>query len=157
MTKFLIKSLICACTVFVFSHAQAELVDKSKTLVKTEADMLAYYAQNFAARDASWRRAPRLELPQRVLRRSRSGEIFKLEARLTVDKQGEITSVEIVQSSGNPYLDAAAKNSFRKAQLHPFIREGEPVEAYVIVPVEFKVLEHQCSIPPDYKILKNGC
>ncbi|WP_019672815.1 energy transducer TonB [Psychrobacter lutiphocae] len=139
MKPFVIKSLICVSALAFYSHAQAELVDKSTTMVKTEADMLAYYAQTFATRGASWKKTPNLKVPYSVTTRHNSGDTFKLSARLDVAKDGSITNVSIVQSSGDQRLDTAALAAFKNAKLNPFIIDGRPVPGRITIPVVYKI------------------
>lgn len=93
----------------------------------------------FSASQASWVRAPNLSFPERARQQGRSGDVFNVSLKLTVDKQGKITQVQLLSSSGNAIIDREAQREVRRARLHPFIRNGVPVVGVVTLPLQYKI------------------
>lgn len=52
---------------------------------------------------------------------------------------GRVKQVELQQSSGYPVLDRAALRHIRKSRFHPALKDGQPVEMTVRVPVVFEL------------------
>lgn len=79
---------------------------------------------------------PNTSLPLLVWRHTtaRSGDIFNVLLELHVDKNGHITEVQLLQSSGNVIIDAVAMIQIREGQLNPFQKNGVPVN--VTVPMQ---------------------
>lgn len=57
--------------------------------------------------------------------------------RLLVGAEGQVDSVEVARSSGHPGLDSAAVHGARRMTFEPAVRGGQPVAAWVDVPVRF--------------------
>ena len=72
--------------------------------------------------------------PQEALRR-RIGGTVRVQA--TVATNGSVERMDIAQSSGNRYLDRAAMEAVRRWRFTPAMRNGQPVSATVVIPVDF--------------------
>ncbi|BAV98597.1 poly-beta-1,6-N-acetyl-D-glucosamine biosynthesis protein PgaD [Lysobacter enzymogenes] len=79
--------------------------------------------------------SPKPVYPLDALRQSESGLVT---LRVQVSAQGEPTRVDVSRRSGFRALDRAAVSTVRRWKFAPAMREGKPVAAVVIVPVEFK-------------------
>ena len=78
---------------------------------------------------------PHPEIPE-DLRGSELNSIF--EGVFTVHTDGSAT-VKTVSGTGNSVLDALALDAARRWRFHPATRDGEPVESYLRLKVEFDV------------------
>ena len=78
------------------------------------------------------RPAPRY--PQEALRRNIGG-IVRVQVMVAPD--GSVERIELASSSGDRYLDRAAMEAVRRWRFSPAVRNGQPVTASVIVPLEF--------------------
>ncbi len=78
------------------------------------------------------RPAPRY--PPEALRRNIGGVV---QVRVTVGPDGGVERMELAKGSGNRYLDRAAMETLRRWRFQPAIRDGVPVSADLIVPIEF--------------------
>lgn len=57
--------------------------------------------------------------------------------RVLIDEQGTACSIEIESSSGYARLDRAAREAVARAAFRPYIEDGEPRRAVVLIPIEF--------------------
>lgn len=57
--------------------------------------------------------------------------------RVLIDERGAATSIEIETSSGHSRLDAAARDAVQHAAFRPYVEDGEPRRALVLIPIEF--------------------
>jgi periplasmic protein TonB len=57
--------------------------------------------------------------------------------RVVIDERGEASSIEIETSSGHTRLDAAARDAVLRAAFRPYVEDGEPRRALVLIPIEF--------------------
>jgi protein TonB len=57
--------------------------------------------------------------------------------RVVIDERGEASSIEIETSSGHARLDAAARDAVLHAEFRPYVEDGEPRRALVLIPIEF--------------------
>lgn len=78
------------------------------------------------------RPAPRY--PPEALRRNIGGIV---RVQVVVSPDGSVERMELASSSGDRYLDRAAMEALRRWRFQPAIRNGQPVTASVIVPLEF--------------------
>ena len=78
------------------------------------------------------RPAPRY--PPQALRRSVGGSVRVL---ATVAPDGSVERLELAEGSGNRDLDRAAMEAVRRWTFRPATRNGQPVTATVVVPLEF--------------------
>lgn len=58
--------------------------------------------------------------------------------RVRVNATGTVDSVEVMTGSGTAALDSAAVRGMRALRFRPATREGDPVAAWVEVPVRFR-------------------
>jgi protein TonB len=79
------------------------------------------------------RPAPRY--PPEALRRNVGGSVRVL---ATVAPDGSVERLELAEGSGNRDLDRAAMEAVRRWTFRPATRNGQPVTASVVVPLEFK-------------------
>lgn len=78
------------------------------------------------------RPAPRY--PAEALRRGIGGTV---RVQATVAPDGSVERMDLAESSGNRHLDRAAMEAVRRWKFKPATRNGQPVTATVIVPLEF--------------------
>lgn len=57
--------------------------------------------------------------------------------RVVIDERGEASSIEIETSSGHARLDDAARAAVLRAAFRPYVEDGEPRRALVLIPIEF--------------------
>lgn len=57
--------------------------------------------------------------------------------RVVIDERGAASSIEIETSSGHARLDAAARDAVLHAAFRPYVEDGEPRRALVLIPIEF--------------------
>lgn len=72
--------------------------------------------------------------PREALR-SNAGGVVRV--KVTVAPDGGVERMDLAESSGNRYLDRAALEAVRRWRFNPAVRNGQPVSATVIVPLEF--------------------
>jgi protein TonB len=63
----------------------------------------------------------------------------RLLLRILVRPDGTVASVQLAEQSGHPALDAAAVQAASGWRFEPASRDGEPIEAWVLVAVRFVV------------------
>ena len=89
------------------------------------------------ARDPQWRRPPQPPVyPPLARRRGQEGEVM---LRLYIDARGEVTGARVLNSSGHPLLDRAAREAGLGWQLMPARINGIAVASYVTIPVQFRL------------------
>lgn len=82
-------------------------------------------------------RAPPPNYPRDMLRAGRSGTVV---LRILVSVNGDPERVEIEASSGHRSFDNTARDQvLRRWKFHPALSNGEPIRAWVKVPVEFNI------------------
>ncbi|HEY0681141.1 MAG TPA: TonB family protein [Steroidobacter sp.] len=57
--------------------------------------------------------------------------------RVIIDERGAASSIEIETSSGHARLDDAARDAVLRAAFRPYVEDGEPRRALVLIPIEF--------------------
>ena len=57
--------------------------------------------------------------------------------RVVIDEQGRACEVDVETSSGHARLDAAAREAVLQAAFRPYVEDGMPRRAQVLVPIEF--------------------
>ena len=122
--------------------AQAEIVDLSNP------DPLI----QFAGQDASWLRPPNFDqvvrsMDKRLINctyyidgddlKPCGRRVFKMVFSLSVDKQGGIRNVKVIESSGMKTIDAAFARELKRARFKPFLIKGKAVEGMVEIPIVF--------------------
>lgn len=89
----------------------------------------------FLAEDGSWMdgQEPTISVPSLVWRNinTRLGDVFIVMLELHVNKEGYITEVQLLESSGSPIIDAIATTQVRAGQLNPLKQNGIAVDAIV--------------------------
>ena len=78
------------------------------------------------------RRAP--IYPREALRRGIGGTV---RVQVSVAADGSVDRMEVAESSGDRFLDRAAMEAVRRWRFKPAMRNGQPVAATVVVPLEF--------------------
>ncbi|WP_200305798.1 energy transducer TonB, partial [Paracraurococcus ruber] len=61
--------------------------------------------------------------------------------RLRIAGDGTLQEVRLLRSAGNRWLDEAAQAAARRWEIAPTLRDGRPIEAWVEVPVRFRLEE----------------
>jgi protein TonB len=61
--------------------------------------------------------------------------------KIDVDAQGRVTSVDVIEST-NILLESSARQAALQWSFEPAQRNGRPVAATIVVPVEFTQGEH---------------
>ncbi|MFN7183476.1 MAG: TonB family protein, partial [Thermomonas haemolytica] len=72
--------------------------------------------------------------PPEALRMGIGGTV---KVRVTVTPDGRVDRLELAETSGNRYLDRAALETVRRWTFRPAMRNGQPVQAEVVVPIQF--------------------
>lgn len=57
--------------------------------------------------------------------------------RVVIDERGVASSIEVERSSGHARLDDAAREAVLRAAFRPYVEDGEPRRALVLIPIEF--------------------
>lgn len=79
--------------------------------------------------------SPSPEYPAAALRKGESGTVM---VRVQVDKSGVPVDVSIDRRSGSRDLDRAAQDAVRGWRFQPAQRDGQPVDAILVIPIDFK-------------------
>lgn len=66
-------------------------------------------------------------------------QILAISLKLLVDESGNITQVEVVESSGNKCLDRSSVQQVKLGRFRPFMKNGKAVLAQVTLPIKFEV------------------
>ncbi len=77
---------------------------------------------------------PSPNYPREALRRGLGGTV-RVEVNVTAD--GRVERMDLAESSGDRFLDRAAMEAVRRWRFRPAMRNGQPVAATVVVPLEF--------------------
>jgi protein TonB len=72
--------------------------------------------------------------PREALRRGVGGTV---RVQATVSPDGSVERMDVAESSGNRYLDRAAMEAVRRWRFKPAMRNGQPVSATVVIPIDF--------------------
>lgn len=104
---------------------QAELDNEMDNTVETV----------FKADYGSWQEGeePTTSIPSLVWRSVNTslGDVFIVMLELHINKEGVITEVQLLESSGSPIIDAIATTQVRAGQLNPLKNDGNVVDAIV--------------------------
>ncbi len=79
---------------------------------------------------------PRPAYPEEARRRGEEGEVG---LRVLVGADGRVARVVVMTSSGHERLDEAAREGARRWRFQPARRGGEPIRAWVELPVRFRL------------------
>ncbi|WP_309926074.1 MULTISPECIES: energy transducer TonB [unclassified Caballeronia] len=74
--------------------------------------------------------------PTVSLQRRESGSV---KLKVKADREGKIASVEVLESSNRPLLDAAAISAMKRSRCTPYYADGQAVEVGFTVPFTFSV------------------
>ncbi|MFC4727971.1 energy transducer TonB [Coralloluteibacterium thermophilus] len=74
--------------------------------------------------------------PSRALRRREQGETV---LSVSVDADGRANRVRVIRSSGSRTLDNAAQAAVRRWRFEPAMRDGQPVEDEIQIPIGFSI------------------
>lgn len=88
--------------------------------------------------DQTYRRMRPPRYPPQALRRREEGEVV---LRVLVDADGNPAQIEIEKSSRSRLLDRAAMDAVKTWKFNPGIRNGQPIQGWVLVPINFKIGE----------------
>jgi protein TonB len=113
-------------------ESRPEAVPEPPTLARTESAP-AIIAPGY---EAGYLDNPPPEYPRLSRRLREEGEV---ELRVRVSPQGQPLSVELARSSGSNRLDDAALRAVRQWRFEPARQGGQAVEAWVRVPIHFKL------------------
>jgi protein TonB len=69
----------------------------------------------------------------------RLGEQGMVVLRVVIDERGNACSIEVESSSGFVRLDAAAREAVARAAFRPYVEDGAPRRAQVLIPIEFSL------------------
>ncbi|MGJ4804892.1 TonB family protein [Luteimonas sp. SDU82] len=117
--------------VFVESAPQTPTQDTAAT-VESSAPLTGMQLQ--------YARAPSPEYPRLAVQRGMEGVVL---LRILVDTDGRPLEVRIEQSSGHAVLDREAlRHVQRHWRFQPALRDGLPVQAVGLVPIEFRLDRH---------------
>lgn len=59
--------------------------------------------------------------------------------RVLIDEKGTASSIDIETSSGFVRLDDAARDAVSRAAFRPYVEDGSPRRAFVLIPIEFSL------------------
>ena len=59
--------------------------------------------------------------------------------RVVIDERGNACSIEVETSSGHARLDVAAREAVARAAFRPYVEDGSPRRAQVLIPIEFSL------------------
>jgi TonB family protein len=79
---------------------------------------------------------PEPQYPAESRRRAEQGTVS---VRLAVSETGQVTGVEVVESSGRPRLDEAAKQAALRWRFAPATRDGAPVPGAIRTSIHFRL------------------
>lgn len=127
---------------------QMPLIETAVTPVVSEKAITAVAMQRLAppAPAASSDRTPRLisaveyvrePVPHYPPQSRRLREQGLVVLRVLIDEQGKACDIEIENSSGYARLDHAAREAVSRAAFRPYVEDGAPRRALVLIPIEF--------------------
>jgi periplasmic protein TonB len=59
--------------------------------------------------------------------------------KVLIDERGNACEIEIESSSGHARLDHAAREAVSRAAFRPYVEDGSPRRALVLIPIEFSL------------------
>ena len=126
----LLVSFFALFTITVsITPAQAEIVDLSESEPVTQVSI----------NNASWVKMPMFRIEPHCINTMSTGTKLNLLLDVSVDKQGKITSIKIIKSSGNRCLDRSAIQQAKRGRMKPFMIKGKAVRASFSLPIRFVV------------------
>lgn len=91
-----------------------------------------------ATEDPSYRKLYQPKYPPAAVRRRLEGEVM---LRVLVGVDGSPLKISIDRSSRHRELDQAAMQAVKRWKFNPEVKNGRPVEGWVLVPISFKLTE----------------
>ncbi len=67
----------------------------------------------------------------------RLGEQGRVILRVLVGLGGDPERIEVLQSSGFPKLDGAAREAARKSRFRPYVEDGKATPVWALIPIHF--------------------
>ncbi|MBK8766094.1 MAG: energy transducer TonB [Burkholderiaceae bacterium] len=67
----------------------------------------------------------------------RLGEQGRVLLRVLVGLAGEPERIEVLQSSGYPKLDGAAREAARRSRFRPYVEDGKATPVWALIPIHF--------------------
>ena len=127
-TYSLLTTLFALFTITAsMTPAQAELIDLSNPEPVTQVSISNAY----------WVKMPTFRIDYHCLNTVSTGANLTLLLDVSVDKQGKITSIKIIKSSGNRCLDRSAIQQAKRGRMKPFMIKGKAVRARFILPITY--------------------
>jgi len=127
-TYGLLTTLFALFTMTVsMTPAQAELIDLSESEPVTQVSISNAY----------WVKMPTFRIDYHCLNTVSTGTNLTLSLDISVDKQGKITSIKIIKSSGHRCLDSSAIQQAKNGRTKPFMIKGKVVRARFILPITY--------------------
>ena len=124
----LLVSFFALFTITVsITPAQAEIVDLSESEPVTQVSI----------NNASWVKMPMFRIEPHCINTMSTGTKLNLLLDVSVDKQGKITSIKIIKSSGNRCLDRSAIQQAKRGRMKLFMIKGKAVRARFRLPIEY--------------------
>lgn len=122
VTMFALFTMVVSTT-----PAQAEIVDLSESEPVTQVSI----------NNASWVKMPMFRIEPHCINTMSTGTKLNLLLDVSVDKQGKITSIKIIKSSGNRCWDRSAIQQAKRGRMKPFMIKGKAVIARFRLPIEY--------------------
>ena len=97
--------------------------------------------------EQSYHRVSPPTYPPQALANKESGDVV---LRVLVDRDGRPRTIEVERSSDSTLLDGAAVEAVEQWVFNPGVRDGKPVEGWVLVPISFRLdAEDEAATPPE--------
>ncbi len=85
--------------------------------------------------------AERILRPYYPLGARKRGEQGTVTFEVLVSRSGAVKRITVLTSSGYKDLDAAAERALKRARFKPGTKDGKPIEALAVVPIQFKLTD----------------
>jgi len=86
--------------------------------------------------DQSYNKIRQPRYPPQAIRRREEGEVV---LRVLVGLDGRPVQIEVERSSRSRLLDRAAIDAVQKWLFNPALKDGKPIQGWVLVPISFKL------------------
>lgn len=93
---------------------------------------------NFGSGDARWKNRPNIKLTGNLAKIAQQQQLNRLTVQLSVAVNGSITSITIVESSGNIQIDQFIEQRLRLSKLQPFTQNSKAVAGTVTLPIQIQ-------------------
>jgi protein TonB len=71
----------------------------------------------------------------------------RVELAALVDERGRVVYIRVIQNTGHPMFEEAAKQALRRCIFRPYREAGRPAKVWVRYPVRFDIIEAQEERP----------